>query len=133
MRGRLIAESMRVGSALELSGVELVGVSRNDVSAGTRVGEAPREADGAVAGQPPVWTFIDFAGPDALADEVAGQLSEVLAAEGGWYADMDVAEDKIVVFAGTVFRYPRGDAAGRERVREHGRRAGVPEHQLDWE
>ena len=38
-----------------------------------------------------------------------------------------------MVYSGTVFRYARGDAAGRERAREHGRRAGVPEHQLDWE
>ena len=32
-----------------------------------------------------------------------------------------------------VYRYERGDAAGRERAAEHGRRVGVPEHQLDWE
>ena len=133
MRGRLIAESMRVDARLELDGVELVAVGRNDVSAGTRAGEAPREVDGAVEGQPPVWTFVDFAAPDALADDVARRLSEVLLAEGGWYADMDAGEDKIVVFAGAVFRYARGDGAGRERAREHGRRAGVPEHQLDWE
>ena len=133
MRGRLIAESMRVGAELALSGVELVAVSRNDVSAGTRAGEAPRETDGAVAGQPSVWTFVDFAGPDELADEVARQLSGVLAAEGGWYADIDVADDKIVVFADAVYRYRRGDAGERDRAAEHGRRVGVPEHQLDWE
>ena len=133
MRGRLIAESLRVGAALALDGVELAGVSRNDVSAGTRVGEAPRETDGAVDGQPSVWTFVDFTGPDARADDVARQLSEVLLAEGGWYADIDVAGDKIVVFAGAVYRYERGDAAGRARAAEHGRRVGVPEHQLDWE
>ena len=124
---------MRVGAGMTLDGVELVAVSRHDVSAGTRAGEEPREVDGAVAGQPSVWTFIDFGGPDSRADEVAQQLSEVLAAEGGWYADMDVAEDKIVVFSDAVFRYRRGDAAGRGRAAEHGRRAGVPEHQLDWE
>ena len=133
MRGRLIAESVRVGAALALTGVELIAVSRHDVSAGTRAGEEPREVDGAVASQPSVWTFIDFAGPDSVADDVAGRLAGVLSAEGGWYADMDVAEDKIVVFSDAVFRYRRGDATGRERAAEHGRRAGVPEHQLDWE
>ena len=133
MRGRLIDESMRVGAALALEGVELVAVSRNDVSKGTRAGEAPREVDGAVDGQPPVWTFIDFEAPDSQADEVAARLAEVLEAEGGWYADMDVAGDKIVVFAGAVFRYARGDEVARERAADHGRRAGVPEHQLDWE
>jgi hypothetical protein len=133
VRGRLIAESLRIGAALALEGLELVEVSRNDVSAGTRVGEAPREADGAVEGQPPVWTFVDFAGPDVLADEVARRLSEALLADGGWYADLDAGDDKIVVYAGTVFRYRRGDGDGRERARLHGRRVGVPEHQLDWE
>jgi hypothetical protein len=76
---------------------------------------------------------VDFAAPDELADDVARRLSEVLLAEGGWYADMDAGGDKIVVFAGAVFRYARGDDAGRERARAHGRRVGVPEHQLDWE
>jgi hypothetical protein len=31
-----------------------------------------------------------------------------------------------------VFRYPRGDAAGRARAQAYGRQAGVPEAQLDW-
>jgi len=37
-----------------------------------------------------------------------------------------------VVFAGQVFRYPRGDAAGRASAQAYGRQAGVPEAQLDW-
>jgi hypothetical protein len=32
-----------------------------------------------------------------------------------------------------VFRYPRGDAAGRDKAKEYARSAGVPEAQLDWE
>jgi hypothetical protein len=36
------------------------------------------------------------------------------------------------VFAGRVFRYREGDAAGREEAVAHGRAAGTPEHQLDW-
>jgi len=31
-----------------------------------------------------------------------------------------------------AFRYLRGDRAGRAEAEEHGRRAGVPETQLDW-
>jgi hypothetical protein len=37
-----------------------------------------------------------------------------------------------VVYAGQVFRYPRGDAAGRAEAVAYGRARGVPEDQLDW-
>ncbi len=133
MRGRVIAESLRVGATVEFVGVELTSVSRHDVSTGTRPGGAVRSEDGAIAGQPPVWTFVDFAGPDDLAEAVAEALAADLLGEGGWYADIDVGDDKIVVFAGRVYRYRRGDSVGRAEAAEHGRRVGVPEHQLDWE
>jgi hypothetical protein len=133
MRGRVIAESLRIGAMVKLAGVELSSVSRHDVSAGTRPGGAVRSEDGAVAGQPSVWTFIDFTGADDLADAVAEELAAALLGEGGWYADIDVGDDKIVVFADRVFRYRRGDPAGRDAAAEHGRGVGVPEHQLDWE
>lgn len=133
MRGRVIAESLRVGATLDLVGVELTSVGRHDVSAGTRPDGAVRAQDGAIAGQPSIWTFVDFAGPDGVADAVAASLATCVLAEGGWYADIDVGDDKIVVFAGRVFRYRRGDATARDQAKEHGRLVGVPEHQLDWE
>jgi len=37
-----------------------------------------------------------------------------------------------VVYRGKIFRYPRGDAAGRADAVVHGRAQGVPDHQLDW-
>lgn len=36
------------------------------------------------------------------------------------------------LFPGKVFRYPRGDQAGRAEAQAHGRSVGVPEPQLDW-
>ena len=117
---------------VKFAGVELTSVNRHDVAAGTRPGGAVRSEDGAVPGQPPVWTFVDFAGPDDLAEAVAEALAAALLGDG-WYADIDVGDDKIVVFADRVFRYRRGDSVGRGAAAEHGRRAGVPEHQLDWE
>jgi hypothetical protein len=33
---------------------------------------------------------------------------------------------------GKVFRYPRGDQAGRAEAEAHGRSVNVPEPQLDW-
>jgi hypothetical protein len=45
-----------------------------------------------------------------------------------WNSDIEGT----VVFPGKVFRYPRGDQAGREEAKAHGRSVGVPEPQLDW-
>ena len=61
VRGRVIAESLRVGAIVTLEHVELTSVGRHDVTAGTRPDGAVRAEDGAVAGQPSVWTFVDFA------------------------------------------------------------------------
>ena len=133
VRGRVIAESLRVGATVDFAGVELTSVGRHDVSVGTRPDGGVRVEDGAIAGQPSVWTFVDFAGPDDLAEPVAQELAAALLNEGGWYADIDVGDDKIVVFANRVFRYRRGDPDGRAEAAEHGRSVGVPEHQLDWE
>ena len=122
-----------MGAMVKLAGVELSSVSRHDVSAGTRPDRDVRAEDGAVAGQPHVWTFVDFAGSDDLAEDVAEALAAALLGDGGWYADIDVGDDKIVVFADRVFRYRRGDSVGRAEATKYGRRVGVPEHQLDWD
>jgi hypothetical protein len=37
-----------------------------------------------------------------------------------------------VIYPGKVFRYERGDSAGRAEAQAHGRTMGVPEPQLDW-
>ena len=42
-----------------------------------------------------MWTFVDFLGPDT----VAAALAAVILGDGGWYADIDVGDDEIVVFA----------------------------------
>jgi hypothetical protein len=120
LRGRLIAESLRAGTDLSLEGVRLTRISRQDVSGS------------AAAGQPPVWTLVDIEAPDDCADALARSLSRSLLADGGWYADFTVGGEHVVVFAGRVFRYRRGDRAGHEAAVAHGRSVGVPEHQLDW-
>jgi hypothetical protein len=79
------------------------------------------------------WTVLDFEADD---DEEADALSQTLAANleatEGWYADFRAGEDHVVVFAGKVFRYGRGDAAGRAEAQAYGCSVGVPEHQLVW-
>ncbi len=116
--GTLISESLRTGAGLDAVPLTVRRIARYSV------GDATRD-------QPAIWTAIDFevADPDAeaLATALAGALGD-----HGWYANFQSAAEAYVVFAGRVFRYPRGDAAGRASALAYGRQAGVPETQLDW-
>ena len=119
IEGTLIAESIRAGA--ELGGVRLV----------TR--EIRRLPQGDVpAGQPEVWTLIEFEAEEPDAEILAGALAEVLDAEHGWYADFHTRDETFVVYSGRVFRYPRGDSGGRAEATAYGRSVGVPENELDW-
>ena len=120
LRGTVLAESLRVGAAMEVAGLRMARVARRDVS------------QSATSGQPSVWTFLEFEADDEVADVLAQSLAESLLEEGGWYADFVVGQDHVVVFAGQVFRYRRGDHARRAEVAEYGKSVGVPHHQLDW-
>ncbi|BEL05566.1 hypothetical protein Q0Z83_037570 [Actinoplanes sichuanensis] len=115
-----MAESLRVGWDLRVPSLRVVRLGRHDVSGSTS------------AGRPGIWTFVDFEAPDDAADALAEALAESLSGDPGWYADFEVGDDHVVVFAGRVFRYTKGDRAGREAAVEYGRTVGVPEHQLDW-
>jgi hypothetical protein len=119
LKGTLLAESLRTDAGLDVDGLRLTRLSRRDVSAS------------ASADQPSIWTFLDFEADDDVAGPLARSLAGALA-NGGWYADFTVGEDHVVVFAGKVFRYARGDRTGRAAAVEYGRTVGVPDHQLDW-
>ena len=86
----------------------------------------------AAPGQPPVWTAIFFEESAEDADAIAAALSRALNAEG-WYVNGHTTTHAYVIFAGKVFKYPRGDTAQRTVVREYGLLAGTPESQLDWQ
>jgi hypothetical protein len=119
IEGALIGESLRTGA--ELSGPRL---------AVTRIGRAAMGDPG--LGQPALWTFFEFEADEGEAEPLARLLAQALLAEGGWYADFRTPRETWVVYAGRVFRYPRGDAAGRAEAVAYGRARGVPEDQLDW-
>jgi hypothetical protein len=118
IRGALLAESLRPGTVLDGHGISVVRLSRYEV----------RDT---VPWQPPLWTLIEFEAPEASAAALADDLAACLL-ERGWYANWTSDSEATVVFPGKVFRYRRGDLAGREEAQEHGRRCGVPEPQLDW-
>ncbi|MFC7274910.1 hypothetical protein ACFQS1_13015 [Paractinoplanes rhizophilus] len=120
LRGRLLTESLRVGGEVRVASLRVVRLSREDVSASTS------------PAQPGIWTFVDFEAPDEAADDLAAALAGALIGDQGWYADFEVGDDHVVVFAGRVFRYVKGDEAGRKAAVEYGRATGVPEHQWDW-
>lgn len=120
LRGVLIGESLRVGSALDGVPLQVSTVRRIAVT-------------GAAEGQPTQWTLLDFRAPEAEAERLAAALADCLAPSGGWYVNYNTAADAFVVFADRVFRYPRGDPAGRAEVAAYGRGIGIPESQLDWE
>lgn len=120
LKGTLLVESLRVGAELRVAGLTLTRLSRQDFS------------ESVSAGQPPVWTVIGFEADDDVAGVLAQSLSESLLPEGGWYADFKTSHEHLVVFAGRIFRYRRGDRAGRAEAVAYGISVGVPEGQLDW-
>jgi hypothetical protein len=81
--------------------------------------------------QPDTWSVVEFEVGDDDAPRVAEAFASVLS-RPGWYVDFRSPTETFVVFSGQVFRYPRGDAAGRAQAQAHGRSVGVPERQLDW-
>jgi len=86
------------------------------------------------SGQPELWTLIEFEADDADADAepLAGLLADALAQPCGWYGDFRSPWETWVVFAGQIFRYPRGDTSARAEAEAYARSRGVPESQLDW-
>jgi hypothetical protein len=121
LNGLLVAESLRLDTELCVESLSVTRVTRRDVSSS------------ATAAQPSVWTFLNFEAEDEAAGDVARALSGALLAEGGWYADFRVGTDRVIVFAGQIFRYRAGDQAGRAAAVAYGESAGVPERQLDWD
>jgi hypothetical protein len=135
IRGRVIAESLKQGTDISLDALRLRRLGRHHVSTSTLPADERHNGGqhGAVEEQPTTWTFIDFEGPDNVADELAQALADALEPDLGWWADFTINDtEHAVIFAGRAFRYRIGDEARRAEAVAWGRAAGTPEHQLDW-
>jgi hypothetical protein len=120
--GTLIAESVRIGAALDAFPFTATRIERvrADLSAEQRSN-----------GLPEAWTLVAFEVPDGEAARLADALASVLDTPG-WYADLHTADRSFVVFAGSVVAYAQGDAAGRAKAAAYARAHGVPDAQIDW-
>jgi hypothetical protein len=119
VRGYVIAEGMRAGSQLSGIPLQLKTIKRYAVASAT-------------VEQPSVWTMIEFELAEGDAERVITVLSEALEELGGWYSDLLLGDERVVIFGGRVFRYSRGDKSARAEAQAYGRERGVPEQQLDW-
>jgi hypothetical protein len=119
LEGALIAESLRIGARIDGVALTVTTISRAELG----------DVD---AGQPRVWTFIEFEADDGEAERLIDALERALRPSGGWYCDFRNDAETFVVFADHTFRYPRGDPDGRAAAAAYGRTVGVPELQLDW-
>jgi hypothetical protein len=118
IEGTLIAESLRIGTNLENLKLTVRKISRY-------------RAQGTTPDQPDIWTTLDFEADEAAAQEVAEAFADALD-QPGWYVNFESPTESFVVFPGRIFRYPRGDQAGRATAQAYGRQLAIPEPQLDW-
>jgi hypothetical protein len=119
IEGTLITESLRTGTSLENLKLTLRKISRY-------------RARGTTPDQPDIWTTLDFEADEAEAGELAQAFADVLDDQPGWYVNFESPAESFVVFPGRIFRYPRGDEAGRAEAQAYGRQLAIPEPQLDW-
>jgi hypothetical protein len=119
IEGTLIMESLRAGTNLENLALTVRKISKY-------------RAGGTTPLQPGIWTTLDFEADEAQGAGLAEAFADTLDDGPGWYVNFQSPTEAYVVFPGRIFHYPRGDAAGRDEARAHGRRLGIPEPQLDW-
>jgi hypothetical protein len=119
IEGALIAESLRIGTNLEDLTLTIRKISRLQ----------PQDT---TADQPGTWTIFFFEADEAEADNLARTFADALDDQPAWYVDFRSPAETFVVFPGRIFRYPRGNDAGRAEAESHGRQLAIPDTQLDW-
>jgi hypothetical protein len=80
--------------------------------------------------QPEVWTAVSFEVSDVDAEAVGEELSRAL--KPRWYIDARWNEWVFVIFPQRIFKYRRGDQAGKAEAQAYALNSGVPSTQVDW-
>jgi hypothetical protein len=80
--------------------------------------------------QPDVWTAVSFEVSDARAETVIQELSRALKPQ--WYIDARWGDWVVVIFPQRVFKYQRGDQAGKTEAQTYALNSGIPPSQVDW-
>jgi hypothetical protein len=80
--------------------------------------------------QPDAWTAVSFEVSDAAAETIVAELSHAL--KPLWYIDARWNEWVFVIFSQRVFKYRRGDQAGKTAAQTYALNSGIPPSQVDW-
>lgn len=131
-QGRLIAESCKPEIDIQVSNLRLVRIGRHDVTQSkTPADERDQSPTPAATGQPAIWTFVDFEGPNEIADDLARAFVNALQPELGWWADFTIDDtERVIVSAGKVFGYRMGDQAASAEAKAWGRWSGCGEYRV---
>lgn len=113
----MITESLRVGATLEGFRLSVSPVHREHANL------SPEQV---LHGRSAIWTVIEFDIRDNEADRLADALSHSLD-RFGWLAHLQSDAQAFVEFSNRVFRYRRGDSAGRARAQTFRSRPGSSE------
>ena len=114
--GALIVESLKVGASLEGIPLHVDKIFRADCGDES-------------AGQPRTWTFVEFRVDLQHVDKWTELLPRLTRLECWLVLRLPLRGDEtFVVFGGKVFRYPRGDPAGRAEAENHRDRSVSPRH-----
>src|SRR5712691_12950046 len=81
-------------------------------------------------GQPGIWFALDFEVGDARAEDPAHTFARALD-RPGWYMNFQSPAESFIADPEEIFRYPRGDQAGRAEAQAHGHQLGIPGPHLD--
>ncbi|OGC89069.1 hypothetical protein A3D70_01605 [Candidatus Adlerbacteria bacterium RIFCSPHIGHO2_02_FULL_54_18] len=81
--------------------------------------------------QPSVWHLAQLNIEDVDIKKISKELSKSLK-QGTWYVDFSDRATVYIVFAGKIFKYPKGDLEKRKEAQAYGRSLGIPERQLNW-
>lgn len=80
------------------------------------------------------WTFHKVEIPEDKADEIAKDISKALDSKhsSSWYTDFKNDKFHYIIFRNKIFKVDRSKKEQYTKVKEYGKKIGIPESQLDF-